>query len=231
MSQNNNESYDIQSAINKIRKDSEKKSRKFDEALDFGCKLGIDPSKTDQSNVRGAVEMPHGTGKKVVLAVFCADQSKVEALKAAGADYAGGQELVDQFRAGEVSCDLCLASPDSMIMLAKISKILGPKGLMPNPKSGTVSDDLVTLVQSFKKGKVVYRSESNGNLYAGIGRLSFSNEQLVENFQALLEDVFAKKPESVNKAVYIKNAFLSSTMGEGSCVLDKKALILDRESK
>ncbi len=223
MSRTNNENYEIEVAIDKIKKESKVK---FDETLDFGCELNIDSSKSD-NNVRGSIEMPHGTGKNVSVAVFCDDKDVCKALKEAGADYVGDQDLVEQFRAGKVNCDVCLASPSAMIIASKISKILGPRGLMPNPKSGTVSDDLVSLVQSFKKGQIVYKMDSCSNLYAGIGKLSFDNKNLIDNIMVLFKDIFGKLPKSSNKSVYIKKVFLSSTMGQGSCVLDKKALILN----
>ncbi|WP_172618980.1 50S ribosomal protein L1 [Candidatus Cytomitobacter indipagum] len=218
MSKNEREVYDVLSAIKLIR---ESKKRKFDETLDFGCEINIGSSK-DQVSIRGSVDMPAGTGKKVVVAVFCADSDKFDEIKKAGADYVGAEDLVDRFKSGEISCDVCLASPDAMIMLAKISKILGPKKLMPSPKSGTVSNDIVNLVLSFKKGKVVYKADAQGNIYAGIGRISFSDEDLILNFNALFDDVLSKAPSV--KSLFVKRVFLSSTMGSSSFMLDKKSL-------
>ncbi len=222
VSKRERESYDALSAINQIKQG---KKRNFDETLDLGCRLNIGSSKTksDQNGIRGSIEMPFGTGKKVKIAVFCADADKFNEIKNAGADYVGAEDLVDEFKSGSISCDVCLASPDAMMMLAKISKILGPKKLMPSPKSGTVGTNLVELVKSFKKGKVVYKSDASGSLHAGIGKLSFASEDLLANLHALLEDIMSKAPSS-NKVVFVKELFVSSTMGEGSCLLDKKSL-------
>lgn len=221
MSKSEQEIYDVLSAIKHIRQD---KKRKFDETLDFGCEISLPTSKSDQSSVRGAVEMPAGSGKKVVIAVFCADSDKFDEIRKAGADYVGAEDLVEQFKNGKVNCDVCLASPDAMIMLAKISKILGPKKLMPSIKSETVGTDLARLVSSFKKGKVIYKADAHGNIYAGIGKISFSDDDLVLNFNTLLNDIVSKSPSA--KSVFIKKVFLSSTMGGRSYMLDKKSFKL-----
>jgi len=183
---------------------------KFDQTLDVVFKLGVDPRHSDQM-VRGMVSLPAGTGKTVRVAVFCKDD-KVEAAKSAGADLVGSAELIDQIKAGKIDFDICIATPDMMAVIGQVAKILGPKGLMPNPKLGTVTPDVATAVKNAKSGQVEFRVEKAGIIHAGIGKLSFANDDLLSNLKALTDAVIKAKPAGA-KGTYMKQIFLSSTMG------------------
>ena len=204
-----NKVYSLSEAIDIVKKSA---TAKFDETIDIGIMLGIDASKQDQA-VRNVVNLPNGTGKTYRVAVFAKDQ-KAEEAKKAGADIVGGDELVEMIQKGDMPFDRCIATPDMMALVGKVGKILGPKGLMPNPKLGTVTMDVTTAIKNVKGGQIEYRSEKNGIVHAGIGKVSFSNEALTENIKAFIDAVVKSKPAGV-KGNYLKKMTLSSTMGIG----------------
>ncbi|MFM9889698.1 MAG: 50S ribosomal protein L1 [Rickettsiales bacterium] len=185
---------------------------KFDQTVDLAINLGIDPTQSDQL-VRGMVGMPNGLGKTVRVAVF-AKGDKAEAAKKAGADIVGGDELADLIQKGEINFDVCIASPDMMGTVGKIGKILGPKGLMPNPKLGTVTPDVEKAVKAAKSGQVEFKVEKAGIIHAGVGKASFENEKIVQNIKAFIDAVARAKPAGV-KGNYIQKISLSTTMGPG----------------
>ena len=186
-------------------------SKKFDETLEIAISLGIDPAKADQ-NIRGMISLPHGIGKKVRIAVFTRD--KQPEAKKAGADIVGDADLIEKVEKGFLDFDRVLATPEAMPMMAKIAKVLGPKGLMPNPKLGTVSADIADAIEKTKAGQIEYRAEKAGVVHAGIGKMSFSTDKLVQNAEALIDALKKAKPASV-KGQYIKEIFLSTTQGAG----------------
>lgn len=184
-------------------------SAKFDETVEIAMNLGVDPRHADQM-VRGAVVLPHGTGKKVRVAVF-AKGAKIDEAKEAGADIVGTDELVEMIQAGNIDFDVVVAAPDCMGVVGKIGRILGPKGLMPNPKTGTVTPDVATAVKNVKGGQVSFRVDKKGNIHAGIGKASFETDKIAENIKAFIVAINKQKPASA-KGRYIKNAALSLTM-------------------
>lgn len=186
--------------------------RKFDETIDVSFNLGIDPKQGDQV-VRGVVELPNGTGAKIRVAVFAKDK-KAEEAKAAGANLVGAEDLVETVLAGKIDFDRCVATPDMMPLLAKLAKILGPRGLMPNPKLGTVTMDVKKAVESAKGGAVEFRAEKAGIVHAGVGKASFDNKKLAENIRAFAAALNKAKPAAV-KGTYMKKVSISSTMGPG----------------
>ena len=188
------------------------KSAKFDESIDFAFRLGIDPKQSDQQ-VRGAVALPNGLGKEVRVLVFAKGPKEAEA-KTAGADFVGADDLVEKIKGGWLEFDKVLATPDMMVTVSKVAKILGPRSLMPNPKVGTVTMNIGAAVESEKKGKLSFRVEKNGIIHASIGRKSMGLEKLKENFGALITTVVKAKPSS-SKGVYLKSVAVSSTMGAG----------------
>ncbi|MGB5507146.1 MAG: 50S ribosomal protein L1 [Sulfurovum sp.] len=185
------------------------KSAKFDETVEVALNLNVDPRHADQM-VRGSVVLPNGTGKKVRVAVFAKD-AKADEAKAAGADLVGSTELIESIQAGNIDFDIVISTPDMMGVLGKVARILGPKGLMPNPKTGTVTMDVAKAVENAKGGQVNFRVDKKGNIHAGIGKVSFSEAQIKENFVTLLETVNKAKPASA-KGRYITNAAISLTM-------------------
>jgi large subunit ribosomal protein L1 len=185
---------------------------KFDEAIDIAVQLGVDAKKSDQV-VRGAVVMPSGTGRSVRVAVFT-QGAKAEEAKAAGADVVGMEDLAERVKAGDMPFDVVIASPDAMRVVGTLGQILGPRGLMPNPKVGTVTPDVVTAVKNAKAGQVQYRTDKAGIIHASIGRASFAPEALEANIRALIEALNRAKPAS-SKGVYLRKVALSSTMGVG----------------
>lgn len=187
-------------------------SAKFDESVEVAINLGINARKSDQ-NVRGATVMPKGTGKSVRVAVF-ADGDLAEEAKAAGADLVGMDELAAKVKGGEIDFDLCIAAPDAMRVVGQLGQILGPRGLMPNPKVGTVTKDITTAVNNAKSGQVQFRNDKGGIIHCAIGKVSFSVDDLVENLEALIEDLQKAKPSNA-KGQFIKRLSLSSTMGPG----------------
>ncbi len=187
-------------------------SVKFTESVEAAIRLGVDPRKSDQV-VRGATLLPHGTGKDVRVAVF-AQGEKAEAAKAAGADYVGMEELADEIKKGMMGFDVVIAAPDAMRIVGQLGTILGPRGLMPNPKVGTVTPDVATAVKNNKAGQAIYRTDKAGIIHTIIGKVSFTPEQLKENLEALLSDLVKKKPAAA-KGKYIQKIAVSSTMGPG----------------
>jgi large subunit ribosomal protein L1 len=185
---------------------------KFDETVELAMNLNIDPRKADQL-VRGVISLPHGTGKSMRVAVF-ARGDKAEAAKAAGADIVGAEDLAEKIQGGQIDFDRCIATPDMMAIVGRLGKVLGPRGLMPNPKLGTVTADVTEAVKAAKGGQVQYRAEKAGILHAGIGKISFSEAALIENVRALVGAINRGKPSGI-KGSYIKKASLSSTMGPG----------------
>ena len=185
---------------------------KFDETVELHVRLGVDPRHADQQ-VRGAVVLPHGTGKTVKVLVF-AKGAKAEEAEAAGADYVGGEEYVAKIQGGWTDFDVCVATPDMMGMVGRLGKILGPKGLMPNPKVGTVTMDVTRAVNEIKAGKIEYRTDKAGNVQAPIGKVSFTDEQLLANYIALADTLVKVKPSGA-KGQYMKTITLSTTMGPG----------------
>ena len=188
---------------------------KFPESIDVSVNLGIDARKSDQ-NVRGATVLPNGTGKDVRVAVFT-QGANAEAAKEAGADIVGMDDLAEQVKKGEMNFDVVVASPDAMRVVGQLGQILGPRGLMPNPKTGTVTPDVATAVKNAKAGQVRYRNDKNGIIHASIGKIAFEPQQIKENLEALLEALRKAKPSSA-KGTYFKKISLSTTMGAGISV-------------
>lgn len=188
------------------------KSDKFEESIDISIRLGVDPNKSDQ-NVRGAVTLPNSLGKQVSVAVF-ADGDQAEAAKKAGAEYIGMDDLAEKFTKEEISVDVVVSASSAMRVVGKLGQILGPKGLMPNPKTGTVTDDVATAVSNAKAGQVRFRTDKNGIIHGSIGKVSFDNEKIISNASALISELTKLKPASA-KGVFIGNIALSSTMGPG----------------
>lgn len=186
-------------------------SKKFDESLEIAIKLGIDVTKADQ-NIRGMLSLPNGTGKTVRVAVFTVNSA--DDAKKAGADVVGGEELIEKVAGGEINFDRVIATPDMMPKMSKIARILGPKGLMPNPKLGTVTNNVAEAIKAAKAGQIEYRAEKKGIIHAGIGKMSFTTEQLVENATALVDQLKKVKPAS-SKGQYILGASVATTQGPG----------------
>ena len=188
------------------------KKKKFDETIEVSMNLGIDPRHADQM-VRGVVSLPHGNGKEMKVAVFAKDQ-KAEEAKNAGADVVGAEELAEEMQKGNLNYDRIIATPDMMGVVGRIGKILGPKGLMPNPKLGTVTADVKLAVEAAKSGQVQYRAEKNGLVQAGVGKVSFGSEKITENINSFIEAVQKARPSGA-KGTFIKKISISSTMGAG----------------
>ena len=201
--------YLIEEALGEL---NSKASKKFTESLDISINLGIDASKSDQ-NVRGASNLPHGNGKSFKVAVF-ADGDEATQAKEAGADKVGMEDLAEEIKAGNMDFDVVIATPDTMRVVSPLGQILGPKGLMPNPKSETVTKDIPNTVKNAKSGQIRYKSDKQGIIHARIGQIGYSEEQLKDNLEAFLTDVKKAKPPSA-KGVYISKVTLSSTMGKG----------------
>jgi large subunit ribosomal protein L1 len=187
-------------------------SRKFDSTIDVAMRLGVDPRKADQM-VRGTVNLPHGTGKTARVLVF-ATGDRAEAAREAGADHVGADELVEKVAGGWLDFDAVVATPDMMGKVGRLGRVLGPRGLMPNPKTGTVTPDVAKAVSDIKGGKIEFRVDRHGNLHFIVGKASFSQEQLAENYAAALEEVLRLKPAS-SKGRYIKKITVSASMGPG----------------
>jgi large subunit ribosomal protein L1 len=204
-------------ALSKVK---EFASAKFDESIDISVNLGVDPRKSDQV-VRGSTLLPHGSGKKVRVALF-AEGADAEAGKEAGADIVGMDDLAEEVKRGNIDFDLVIASPSSMRVVGQLGQVLGPRGLMPNPKVGTVSSDVATAVKNAKSGQVQFRTDKAGIIQCPIGKASFSVEALEANLLAVLADLVKAKPNSA-KGVYLRSLSLSSTMGPGIAI-DKASL-------
>lgn len=202
-------SYPVAEALEAVKKCA---TAKFDESVDVSVNLGIDAKKSDQA-VRGSVVMPAGTGKKVRVAVFT-QGDKVDAARAAGADIVGLEDLAEKVKAGQMDFDVAIASPDAMRVVGQLGQILGPRGLMPNPKVGTVTPDVANAVKNAKAGQVQYRTDKAGIVHCSIGRASFSTDQLRDNLVALIDALNKAKPSSA-KGVYLKKLSVASTMGPG----------------
>ena len=204
-----NKVYSIEEAMEIIQS---VKSNRFDESIDISVKLGVDPNKSDQ-NVRGAVTLPNSLGKEVIVAVF-ADGDKASEAEAAGADFVGMEDLAEKFQKENLVVDVVISTNAAMKVVGKLGQVLGPKGLMPNPKTGTVSDDVASAIKNVKAGQVRFRTDKNGIIHGSIGRVSFDGSKIKANAVALLEELKKLKPASA-KGMYIGNIALSSTMGPG----------------
>ena len=204
-----NKVYSIEEAMEIIQS---VKSNKFDESIDISVKLGVDPNKSDQ-NVRGAVTLPNSLGKEVIVAVF-ADGDKASEAEAAGADFVGMEDLAEKFQKENLVVDVVISTNAAMKVVGKLGQVLGPKGLMPNPKTGTVSDNVASAIKNVKAGQVRFRTDKNGIIHGSIGRVSFDGSKIKANAVALLEELKKLKPASA-KGMYIGNIALSSTMGPG----------------
>ena len=187
-------------------------SSKFDETVEIAMNLGVDPRHADQ-NVRGVVSLPHGTGKSVRVAVF-AKGDKADEARAAGADVVGAEDLAEQIKAGKIDFERCIATPDMMPVVGRLGRILGPRGMMPNPKLGSVTNDVAAAIKATKGGQVEFRVEKAGIIHAGVGKASFDEAALVENVKAFVGAISRAKPSGA-KGTYIKRLSLSSTMGPG----------------
>lgn len=185
---------------------------KFDESVDLAITLGVDPKKSDQA-IRGTVSLPHGTGKSITVAVF-ASGSAADAARAAGADFVGNEDLIEKVKGGWTGFDVAIATPDTMQEVRKLGKVLGPRGLMPNPKIGTVTDDVATAIKQSKAGKVEFRMDKTGNVNVSFGKLSFDADKLVENAKSVIDAVRQERPAGL-KGVLLKKCYVSSTMGVG----------------
>lgn len=206
-------SYLPSEAIAKLKEISEKVKTKFDQTVDVAIRLGVDPKQSDQQ-VRSSVSLPGGTGKSIKIAVITRGEKEKEA-KAAGADTVGSEELIGKIEGGWMDFDKLVATPDVMPQLAKLGKLLGPKGLMPNPKDGTVTTNLTKTINELKAGKVSFRAEKDsGIVHAAIGKISFDTNKLLQNFTAVIEGIRKVKPSGA-KGQYIKSVYLSTTMGPG----------------
>jgi len=206
---NTSTEYKLDEAIDTLKGNSKVK---FVESLDCAIKLGVDPKHADQM-VRGTVSLPHGTGKKVKVLVIAKDPLAKEALDA-GADHAGFEEYLEKIKGGWADVDVIIATPDSMSELGKLGRMLGPKGLMPNPKSGTVTKDVAKAVNEVKAGKIEFRVDKTGIVHSSLGKLNFETDKLVENASAFINTIIKLKP-ATTKGQYVKSLFLSSSMGPG----------------
>ena len=211
------QAYALKEAVKIVKSNA---TAKFDETIDVAINLGVDPKHADQM-IRGVCALPHGNGKTVRVAVM-AQGEKADEAKAAGADIVGAENLVDSILSGKIDFDRCIATPDMMGLAGRVARVLGPKGLMPNPKLGTVTTDVAGAVKKAKAGEVQYRVEKNGIVHAGIGKASFSEEQIYDNAKTFIDAILKAKPQSL-KGNYLKKISLSSTMGVGIKV-DSSAL-------
>ena len=213
-----NKLYKLDEALKMVKA---RATAKFDETIEDAINLGVDPRHADQM-VRGVVNLPNGTGKTVRVAVFAKD-AKAEEARKAGADIVGAEDLMEQIMAGKIDFDRCIATPDMMPLVGRLGKILGPRNLMPNPKVGTVTPDVAGAVKAAKGGAVEYRVEKAGILHAGVGKVSFSDEALLQNIKAFTDAVLKSKPAGA-KGTYVKRVALSSTMGPGVHIEPASAL-------
>jgi large subunit ribosomal protein L1 len=198
-------------AIELLKKSCEEKKRKFTENVDIAVNLTIDPKQTSQ-NVRGSVSLPAGTGKEIKVIVFTDDESLIKDAKSAGAIESGFDELVRRIESGWLDFDYVVATPDAMKKLGKIAKILGPRGLMPNPKNGNITTDVAKVVKEVLKGKIDFKNDKFGIIHVGVGKINFKNEDILSNIKAVIDSIKEVKPEGV-KGKYIKDIYLTSTMG------------------
>lgn len=206
------QAYALDAALKLVKKNASEAKRKFDETVEISLNLGIDTKLSDQS-VRGMIQLPHGTGKSARVAVF-AKADKADAAKAAGADFVGAEDLAEKIMGGFSDFDRVIATPDMMGVVGKLGKVLGPRGLMPNPKLGTVTPNVAEAVKSAKAGSIEFRAEKAGIVQAGIGKISFTEQALLENARAFINAITKARPAGV-KGTYINRVSLSSTMGPG----------------
>ena len=204
-----NKLYDLATAVKMVKENA---NAKFDETIEMAVNLGVDPKHADQM-VRGVVALPNGTGKSVKVAVF-AKGDKADEAKAAGAEYVGAEDLAEQIQKGDMDFDRCIATPDMMMVVGKLGKVLGPRGLMPNPKLGTVTADVTQAVKDAKGGQIEFRVEKLGIIHAGVGKASFGEKEIAENVQTFINALNKAKPSGA-KGTYMKRATISSTMGPG----------------
>ncbi len=204
--------YKLDDAVKLVKKNAGESQRKFDETVEIAMNLGVDVTQSDQA-VRGMVQLPHGTGKSIRVAVF-AKADKADAAKAAGADIVGADDLAEKILAGFSDFDRVVASPDMMGVVGKLGKVLGPRGLMPNPKLGTVTPNVAEAVKAAKSGSIEFRAEKAGIIHAGIGKVSFSEQAILENARAFINAITKARPTGV-KGTYINRVTVSSTMGPG----------------
>jgi len=202
----------IYEPIEAIKILKEKSYVKFNETIDISINLGIDSNKTDQ-NIKGVINLPKGTGKEIRVAVIAPDEKQNEA-KDNGADIVAGKEFVETFSANKIDFDILISTPDMMPALGKIAKVLGPKGLMPNPKLGTVTNDIMKAVKDAKSGQIKFKNEKSGIVHAGIGKLSFSNDDILSNLKTFYSSIVKSKPDAV-KGSFVKKVTIASTMGIG----------------
>ncbi|NEU32451.1 50S ribosomal protein L1 [bacterium LRH843] len=201
--------YPVEEAIELVKKTA---TAKFDETVEVAVRLGVDPKKADQQ-IRGAVVLPNGTGKTQRVLVFAKGEKAKEA-EAAGADFVGDEDIINKINQGWFDFDVIVATPDMMAQVGKLGRVLGPKGLMPNPKTGTVTFDVTQAVNEIKAGKVEYRVDKAGNIHVPIGKVSFESQKLIENLQTIIETLVKVKPAAA-KGTYMKNVAITSTMGPG----------------
>jgi large subunit ribosomal protein L1 len=204
-----NKTFAMTEAVEFLKKNS---FTRFDETAEMAFRLGVNPTKSDQA-VRGSITLPHGTGKNIRVVVFAAGDA-ADAATAAGADEVGFMELVEKVKNGWVDFDIAIATAEAMTEVRKLGKVLGPRGLMPNPRNGTVTEDTATAVKQFKAGRVEFKMDKAGNVNVPFGKLSFEVDQLIENGKAVIQAVMAAKPQAV-KGIYVKKCSVSSTMGPG----------------
>ena len=208
-------SYSVKEAISIIKKS---KKLKFDETLDIAINLGVDPKHADQI-VKGVVKLPHGTGKEIKIAVF-AKEHKAKEAEDAGADFVGSEDLAQKLEKSEIKVDRVIATPDMMATVGKLGKVLGPKGLMPNPKLGTVTTDLKKAIEDIKNGLIEFKADKAGTVHAGIGKVSFAEEKLEKNINNFVDAIIKAKPNGA-KGNYFKDMYISSTMGPSLKLLNK----------
>jgi large subunit ribosomal protein L1 len=214
----NNKAYSLREASSLVK---EVNTTKFDASIDLHVRLGVDPKKADQS-IRGTVNLPHGTGKTKRFLVLCTPYKEAEA-KSAGADYVGLDEFIQKIEGGWVDIDVIVATPSVMPKIGKLGKILGPRNLMPNPKTGTVTNDVAAAINEVKGGKIAFKIDKAGIIHASIGRVSFTSEKIVENSQELINAILKAKPASA-KGTYVKSVFMASSMSPGISI-DTKAFV------